>query len=246
MLWKLAQHLSDARGKNDINRIDYSFVVDWDARARTGAWRSCRASAAARSTSSIAELMIHVNNTWGRLLADHGAAGLYRVQSGGQGQDEHAARRAPGPGPHALPVGELAAAPLQRSREPAPAPRRACAGETPPYGDNDADLFAALADFEATYSQYAEFQDRMEHYWCLRWLLQEDVTETGARVIRENLVRFEPIPLVATGGGPAAAAARHAGPRRRSGAIDLLAATLECRYAGPAVMTRGHERSRIQ
>ncbi len=43
--------LVDARGKNDINRIDYSFDVDWDARARTAGSRSCRASAAARSTS---------------------------------------------------------------------------------------------------------------------------------------------------------------------------------------------------
>ncbi len=66
------------------------------------------------------------------------------------------------------------------------------AGERPPYADNDAELFAALADFEATYSQYAEFQGRMEHYWCLRWLLQEDVTEIdGRRSIRENLVRCE-------------------------------------------------------
>ena len=30
-LWKLAQHLSVKRGKNDVNRIDYNFSVDWSA-----------------------------------------------------------------------------------------------------------------------------------------------------------------------------------------------------------------------
>ena len=92
-------------------------------------------------------------------------------------------------------------------------------------------LFAALADFEATYSRYAEFQERMEHYWCLRWLLQENVTETTARVIRENLVRCERLPLVLRVPDlppqPADTAVRIAVAR-----VDLLAATLECRFAG--------------
>src|SRR4029453_13467916 len=62
--------------------------------------------------------------------------------------------------------------------------------ETPPYPGNDAALFSALADFEATYSQYAEFQDRMEHYWCLRWLLQENVREVTAEGNRRHPLPF--------------------------------------------------------
>ncbi len=48
---RLAQHLSARRGKTDVNRIDYSFDVDWDADARGPRGHRRRASAAARSTS---------------------------------------------------------------------------------------------------------------------------------------------------------------------------------------------------
>jgi exoribonuclease-2 len=70
----------------------------------------------------------------------------------------------------------------------------------------------------------------MEHYWCLRWLLQERMTEMTATVLRENLVRFDALPVVTRVADlpPLAADTR---VRLVIGRIDLLAATLETRYA---------------
>ncbi len=232
-LWKLARHLGALRGKNDISRIDYSFYVDWDA--PSGLAEPGRVAIVPRPRGSpldklIAELMIHVNDSWGRLLADHGAAGLYRTQSMGK------VKMSTRPGEHqglGLAHYLWASSPLRRYSDLVNQRQliAVLADARPPYADNDAELFAALADFEATYAQYAEFQDRMEHYWCLRWLLQENVTETAATVIRENLVRFDSLPLITR-----LSDLPHSPPdtavRVAIGAIDLLQATLECRFAG--------------
>ena len=53
-----------------------------------------------------------------------------------------------------------------------------------------------LADTLAPDLANVHFQDRMEHYWCLRWLVQESIEQTTAAVIRDNLVRFERLPLI--------------------------------------------------
>ena len=232
-LWKLAKHLSAARGKSDIQRIDYSFYVDWNADSPVG--EPGRVTIAPRPRGSpldklIAELMIHVNNTWGRLLAEHGAAGLYRTQSMGK------VKMSTRPGEHqglGLTHYLWASSPLRRYSDLVNQRQvlAVIAGERAPYADNDAELFAALVDFETTYSQYAEFQDRMEHYWCLRWLVQEQVTETTATVLRDTLVRFDELPLTMRlpdlPGVPPETRVRVA-----IGAVDLLNATLECRVAG--------------
>jgi exoribonuclease-2 len=231
VLWKLASHLAALRGKSDITRIDYSYDVDWAAGPEG------RVSIVPRPRGSpldklVAELMIHVNNSWGRALGLARAPGLYRTQSYGK------VKMSLRPGEHqglGLSHYLWASSPLRRYSDLVNQRQllAVVAGERPPYAEGDAALFAALADFEATYGQYAEFQDRMEHYWCLRWLLQEGVDEATATVLRETLVRFDRVPLYQRLADlpPLAQDAR---VRVAIGRIDLLASTLECRYAGPA------------
>jgi len=223
-----AQTLAAARGRADFERVDYSFYVDWSV-------PDGRVTIATRPRGSpldklVSELMIHVNDTWGRLLADAGVAGFYRVQSGGK------VKMSVRPGEHqglGLAHYLWSSSPLRRYSDLVNQQQllATLAGEPPPYKDNDAELFAALADFEATYSQYAQFQERMEHYWCLRWLLQEGVVETTASVVRDNLVRFERIPLW-TRLADLPPQAPDTRVRVGIGRIDLVAATLECRFLG--------------
>ena len=54
-----------------------------------------------------------------------------------------------------------------------------------------------MRNFETAYEIYGDFQRNMERYWCLRWLLQENVVTTSGQVLKENLVRFDRLPLVA-------------------------------------------------
>jgi len=229
-LWRLAQKLESARSKPDQPRVDYTFLVDWDA-APDGRIAIVPRPRGSPLDKLIAELMIHVNSSWGKLLHEADAPGLYRTQQAGK------VKMSTKPEPHqGLGVAHYlwASSPLRRYSDLVNQRQliAAVAGDPLPYAEGDAELFAVLGDFEATYAQYAEFQSRMEHYWCLRWLEQEKPGEATASVVRDNLVRFDALPLyVRVADMPAAA-----GPRVRLalGRIDLLAATLEVRYAGVA------------
>jgi exoribonuclease-2 len=105
--------------------------------------------------------------------------------------------------------------------------------EPAPFAQNDAMLFAILRDFDAAYSTYLGFQDRMEYFWCLRWFNQEGISEIGASFIKEDLVRVEGLPLRLRVGGlpemPMGTRIRLAVVR-----IDELSQEIECRYLGAA------------
>jgi exoribonuclease-2 len=69
-------------------------------------------------------------------------------------------------------------------------------GEAPPYPANDADLYGIVSSFDAAYTLYAEFQERLERYWCLRWLRQEGLARVGATVLKPDLLRIDDLPLL--------------------------------------------------
>jgi exoribonuclease-2 len=230
-LWRVAQKLGTARGKPEMARNEYHFLIDWSANPDGHVTIAPRARGSPLDRL-VAELMIHVNSTWGKLLADARVPGLYRTQQAGK------VKMSTKPEPHqGLGVAQYlwASSPLRRYSDLVNQRQllAVVAGDKPPYAEGDAELFAAAADFEVTYAQYAEFQSRMEHYWCLRWLLQESVTQTTATVLRDNLVRFDALPLVSRVADLPALPV-DARVRLAIGRVDLVAATFEAHYSGRA------------
>ncbi|MEQ1773427.1 MAG: RNB domain-containing ribonuclease [Burkholderiales bacterium] len=191
-LSEFARQLAKARlgdKPEQQQRAEYTFNVEND-RVRIG--RRVRGSAI---DTLVSELMIYVNSTWGRELADKGVAAIYRVQSAGK------VRMSTAPAAHeglGVPQYMWASSPLRRyvdlvnQRQLIAAAR----GEPAPYKARDEALLGAMRDFELAHDAYAEFQRHMERYWCLRWLTQEARAAVTATVIRENLVRFDELPLV--------------------------------------------------
>ena len=215
LLWNLAQKLEIARGKsadNNTQQVDYNFYVKDD-----------RISISTRQRGSpidkvVAELMIFVNSEWGKLLAAHNVAGIYRTQNNGK------VKMSTVPAPHqGLGVAQYmwSSSPLRRyvdfvnQRQIISLLR----DEPPAYTQNDTALFTVMRDFDTAYTLYNEFQRNMERYWCLRWLLQEQAAKEAltptlsrvageganeplrgltvdALVLRENLVKLADIPLV--------------------------------------------------
>lgn len=223
-LWRFAEALERRRGKPSVNAavLDYSFRVE-DGRVRIEPRRR-----GAPLDKLVSELMILANASWGELLAERDVAALYRVQSSGKVRMSVHAEAHEGLG---LGCYAWLSSPLRRYVDLVNQWQLVAAlgARKPPFARTSEVLLAALRAFEVTHARYDEYQRAMEHYWCLRWLLQESVTEASAVVVRENLVRFEHLPLaLRVPSLPALAAGTRV--RLAIESVDLLERSLVCAY----------------
>lgn len=189
-LFNLAESLEKARGKHDPNRApqsDYNFYVE------SGKVTITERRRGSPMDKLVAELMIYANAHWGGLLAEQNIPGIYRAQMGGKVYMTAQAE------PHqGLGVAQYAwsTSPLRRAVDLANQRQIiALLQETQPAHNKD-DLTTLMREFDLAYNAYADFQQRMERHWCLQWLIQQDIKETNATVLRENLVRLEGLPYV--------------------------------------------------
>ncbi|HTS85943.1 MAG TPA: RNB domain-containing ribonuclease [Usitatibacter sp.] len=223
-LWRLARSLKAARGAAEerSDRPDYTIRVDGGRVAIEPRQRGTPVD------TVVAELMIHVNATWGKLLADRGYDAIYRNQKGGKTrmEVEPAAHEWLGVSHYAW-----ASSPLRRFSDLANQRQLVAllAGAQPAYSREE--LIAAARDFETAHDAYAEHQRLLERYWCLKYLLQEGIETAEATVVRDELVRIEGMPLVCRAVGlPATAPGERI--RVAFGEVDLWEANVLARYAG--------------
>ncbi len=231
VLWRLTLALCSererVRGKPEPRfRTDFSFHIDsLDGADRV---RIVQRRRDAPLDRIVAEMMILANSRWGGLLADHEIPGIYRSQQAGR------VRMSSHPLAHeglGVPQYIWSTSPLRRYVDLVNQRQLVAllTGERAPFGPRDAALFSVISGFEAKHSAYADFQNRMERFWCLRWVQQEGLTRAQAVVVRDDLVRLANAPLYFR----LAAMPALAGGRRievELAGIDLISLSLDARF----------------
>ena len=233
VLWRLASRLYKGRQEARVaaglkpevrNRPDYNFSIG-DGGGITISERRRDAPL----DRLVAELMILANSTWGALLAKHNMVGIYRGQQGfgPAGRVRMVA--------HAMPHQGLGVAQYAWSTSPL---RRyvdmfnqwqilAAIGALPlSFEQSDAEVFVIISGFEAAYQAYADHQNLMERFWCLRWVEQQGKDLLDARLQREDSAVLSEIPLTLRI-APLASLPRGTSLEVQVKAIDLVDLTAE-------------------
>ncbi len=196
LIWfyQFAVALQKARGKYEPDRApQYDYSIELDEEGKVSVVRRERGSPI---DMLVSEMMILANSTWAQMLHDNDLPGLFRVQPAGKVR--MSTKSEPHIGMGVQHYGWFTS-PLRRAADYINQKQLlSLIDDTaePLFQQSDAELFAALRDFDTAYAAYADFQRQMEAYWSLVYLQQQGTNELTATILKEDLVRIEGLPLV--------------------------------------------------
>ena len=196
LIWlhQFAVALQKVRGKYEPDRApQYDYSIELDEEGKVSVVRRERGSPI---DMLVSEMMILANSTWAQMLHDNDLPGLFRVQPAGKVR--MSTKSEPHIGMGVQHYGWFTS-PLRRAADYINQKQLlSLIDDTaePLFRQSDAELFAALRDFDTAYAAYADFQRQMEAYWSLVYLQQQGKTELTATILKEDLVRIEGLPLV--------------------------------------------------
>ena len=196
LIWlhQFAVALQKVRGKYEPDRApQYDYSIELDEEGNVSVVRRERGSPI---DTLVSEMMILANSTWAQMLDENELPGLFRVQPAGKVR--MSTKSEPHIGMGVQHYGWFTS-PLRRAADYINQKQMiSLIDDTaePLFRQSDAELFAALRDFDTAYAAYADFQRQMEAYWSLVYLQQQGKTELTATILKEDLVRIEGLPLV--------------------------------------------------
>ena len=191
ILYKFALKLEEKRGKPSVNTLftDYSFSFDQDKISIKPRFRGNPID------KLVSELMILANCSWGRLLTNAFIPAIYRVK-----QPNYPVKMTLTPDSHTglnVDYYTWATSPLRRSSDYINQKQiiSLICQTKDFYSATNPTLLSVVDNFDAKYSKYLDFQNKMEKYWSLKYLLQENINEVDSIVIYKSTVQLIGVPL---------------------------------------------------
>jgi exoribonuclease-2 len=191
LLHKFALALEEKRGRPSVNQlmVDYNFSFGDDGQVIIKP--RLRGNPIDKLVS---ELMILANCTWGRMLTNAFIPAIYRVK-----QPREPVVMTLTPNSHTglnVDYYTWATSPLRRAADIVNQSQIiSLLTKTKPLAATDYAVANIVENFDDVYSAYLKFQDSMEHYWSLRYFLQENITQVNAIFTFKCNVQLDGVPI---------------------------------------------------
>lgn len=191
ILHKFAMKLEENRGKPSTNNLfmDYNFSFE---NGKVALKQRIRGNPIDKLVS---ELMILANCSWGRLLTNAFIPAIYRVK-----QPNYPVRMTLTPDSHTglnVDYYTWSTSPLRRSSDYVNQKQiiSLVQHKKDYYTALDPVLFSVVDSFDTKYSKYIDFQNKMERYWSLEYIIQEQISEINATFVYKSTVQLEGLPI---------------------------------------------------